>query len=319
MLQVMLDMEYTLQWEDKRLFTHPCYGALPSMMSMDHEAAKSDNARYDKSKIVNQFWNIKLDADGLSPGFDVFDEAATIQLDASTNWTMGIGPFAGHPNASTTCDNCVTRKAAVEVQVSQSTFDFFYYPFDTQVLRVTFQVEGSYIFTCDSTTAIEAMEGIGIGESIESLESALLPFTGEWTLANGRVRSVQMTHNLNADGTPQYDTCSLELIIGRSWTVFVVKSMFTTIVVVIGAVYTALFLHPEEHLGDRAGVLFIGFLILVTNMQMDLSIGIVTSLMWIDMFNLIQCLMVFVALGDHLPAQTLTLTLKATLTLSPES
>merc|ERR1719424_314977 len=114
---VMLDIEYTLQWEDERLFTHPCYGALPSMMSMDKDAAKSDNARYEKSKIVNQFWNVKLDADGLAPGFDVFDEVATIQLDSSTNWTVGIGPFAGHPNASTTCNHCVTRKAAAEVQV----------------------------------------------------------------------------------------------------------------------------------------------------------------------------------------------------------
>ena len=76
-----------------------------------------------------------------------------------------------------------------------------------------------------------------------------------------------MMHNLNVDGTPQYDTCNFELTIGRVWLVYFVKTMLTTIVVVIGSVYTALFLHPEDHLGDRAAVLFIAFLILVTNMQ----------------------------------------------------
>ena len=91
--------------------------------------------------------------------------------------------------------------------------------------------------------------------------------TGEWKFVNGQVKSVRMMHNLNIDGTPQYDTCNFELTIGRVWLVYFVKSMLTTIVVVIGSVYTALFLHPEDHLGDRAAVLFIAFLILVTNMQ----------------------------------------------------
>ena len=125
------------------------------MMSMNQEAAKSDNARYEKSKIVNQFWNVKINADGLVPGFTAFDELAEIHIDRRTNWTAGIEPFYGHPNLTSapparrpsggpsggpaggfgeksvegSCEYCVTRHAEVELQVSQSGFDFFYYPF----------------------------------------------------------------------------------------------------------------------------------------------------------------------------------------------
>jgi len=332
----MLEMDYTLQWEDQRLFLHPCFGALQSMMSMNQEAAKSDNARYEKSKVVNQFWNVKIDADGLVPGFKTFDELAEIHIDRRANWTAGIEPFYGHPNLANltavtndpgytvpkgkaerfvgSCEFCVTRHAEVELQVSQSGFDFFYYPFDTQVLRVTLQVDNAYIFTCDSITAIQIMEGFN--RSLESMESMLLPFTGEWKFVNGQVKSVRMMHNLNPDGTPQYDTCNFELTIGRVWLVYFVKTMLTTIVVVIGSVYTALFLHPEDHLGDRAAVLFIAFLILVTNMQMDLGLGIVTSLMWLDMFNVIQCCMVFVALGESIYVHVLLKTQRDMLAIS---
>ena len=105
------------------------------MMSMNQEAAKSDNARYEKAKIVNQFWNVKINADGLVPGFKTFDELAEIHIDRRTNWTAGIEPFYGHPNLTSSasfeglCEYCVTRHAEVELQVSQSGFDFFYYPF----------------------------------------------------------------------------------------------------------------------------------------------------------------------------------------------
>ena len=117
------------------------------MMSMNSEAAKSDNARYENSKIVNEFWNVKIDADGLVPGFKTFDELAEIHINRRTHWTAGIEPFGGHPNITTfasaqnndnsrsrgmlagECEYCVTRHAEVELQVSQSGFDFFYYPF----------------------------------------------------------------------------------------------------------------------------------------------------------------------------------------------
>ena len=38
----MMEIDYTLQWEDERLSRHPCFGALQKMLSMDREAGKSD-------------------------------------------------------------------------------------------------------------------------------------------------------------------------------------------------------------------------------------------------------------------------------------
>ena len=40
---------------------------------------------------------------------------------------------------------------------------------------------------------------------------------------------------------------------------------------------------------------FIGFLILVTNMQTDIGLGRVANLLWLDIFNLIQLLLVLVS------------------------
>jgi hypothetical protein len=62
------------------------------------------------------------------------------------------------------------------------------------------------------------------------------------------------------------DMCELVIVIGRSWIVFFVKNMLTTIVVVFGSLCTACFLHPEDQIGDRFAVLFLSFLIVVTNM-----------------------------------------------------
>ena len=43
-----------------------------------------------------------------------------------------------------------------------------------------------------------------------------------------------------------------------------------------------------RQVGDRCAVLFIAFLILITNMQVDLGLGALTQLLWIDIFNIIQ-------------------------------
>ena len=62
----------------------------------------------------------------------------------------------------------------------------------------------------------------------------------------------------------------------------------STILVVFASLICALLLHPGDSIGDRAAVLFIAFLILVTNMQLDLGLGVVSTLLWVDMFNIVQ-------------------------------
>jgi len=52
--------------------------------------------------------------------------------------------------------------------------------------------------------------------------------------------------------------------------------------------------------GDRCAVLFIGFLILVTNMQTDLGLGRLSYLLWLDYFNVLQLAMVIFAVFQTL-------------------
>jgi hypothetical protein len=47
---------------------------------------------------------------------------------------------------------------------------------------------------------------------------------------------------------------ALQVVIRRNFVVFFVKSMVTTILVVIGSLLTACFMHPEENIGDRFAV-----------------------------------------------------------------
>ena len=92
----------------------------------------------------------------------------------------------------------------------------------------------------------------------------------------GISRSVLLSHPLDNQGVPEPHKCHVQIRIKRSPVVYFVKGIVLTIAVVLGSVLTSVYLHPEEHIGDRAAVLFIAFLILITNMQADLGLGRVT-------------------------------------------
>jgi len=69
------------------------------------------------------------------------------------------------------------------------------------------------------------------------------------------------------------------------------------VIVVLGSIITALFMHPDDHAGDREAVLFIAFLITVTNIQTtDTGLGKVTKLLWLDLFNLSQLVLSVIAI-----------------------
>ena len=291
---VLLELEYTLQWQDDRLFRHPCYGALEHMISFGRDVGRSDNARSRKQETIDRFWMKKLQADSLVPGYDVLDEFAKIKIEREREWLNGVGPFRSRPNAPTKCQECVTRTAAVELEVVQTHFDFYFYPFDQQILKLRFQVEGAHLYTCSNATALQDMLPM---DQIAIMENKLLPLTREWLLAGSPTSSLKM-HHPTVDGEVKYDMCDFELQISRSFLVFFVKSMITTLVVVGGSLITALFMHPDELAGDRCAVLFIAFLILVYNMQVDLGLGALTQLLWLDVFNIIQCCMVLFALAE---------------------
>jgi len=137
-------------------------------------------------------------------------------------------------------------------------------------------------------------------DTVSQIEDGMLPFTKEWQAARSAVKSVKVQHYVSPSGHVSKDSCELRVVIRRNFIVYCMKSMVTTILVVIGSLLTACFMHPEENIGDRFAILFIAFLILITNMSMDLGLGVVTALMWVDYFNVIQCVVVLVAVGNSL-------------------
>lgn len=190
-------------------------------------------------------------------------------------------------------------------------------------LHITVAVEGAHLFTCDNRTALQAMLPL---EETDVMASKLLPLTKEWMLT-GSIMALNMFHP-TIDGHVRHDHCQatkatrtdhaasrflrrpdrrvcarvrcreqLDLTISRSFLVFFVKMMLTSVIVVSGSLITALYMHPEEH-ANRCNVLFIAFLILVYNMQVDLGLGAITQLLWLDVFNIVQSCLVLVAVGE---------------------
>ena len=293
-MMVLLEIEYDLQWEDARLFTHPCFGALDEMLSVSRDVGRSDNARSRKQEVIDDYWMVRLGAENYVPGFEALDELAEVSIQPSVPWINDAAPYEGQPNAPSTCENCVTRHAEVELEVMQSHFDFYFYPFDSQIMKVRFFVTGAHIYTCTNRTAMRSMLPL---DDVATVEHKMLPFTAQWKLASDAEKSLTMKHPI-VDGVMRYDMCDLELKISRSFMVFFVKSMITSLVVVGGSLFVALFMHPEELAGDRCQVLLIAFLILVYNMQLDLGLAAVTYLLWLDVFHIVQCCMVLLALTE---------------------
>ena len=208
----LVEISYTLQWEDDRLFQHPCYGALENMLSMGLEMGQSDNARSAKQQVLDQFWTSKLSAHNLVPQFAIFDEFSTYDISRVAPWSAGIGPWHGHANAPQNCTNCVTREAAVELELVLSHFDFYFYPFDQQIFKLRLQVEGAHLYTCSNLTALQHMLPL---DTIDEVEHKFLPFTKEWYLGSSAGQSLRMFHP-TVNGVIRYDMCDLELRIGRT-------------------------------------------------------------------------------------------------------
>ena len=59
-MDLLQEMDYTLQWVDPRLFTSPCYAVLESELSMSKEDAASDIARAAKGQQRCTCWIPRL-------------------------------------------------------------------------------------------------------------------------------------------------------------------------------------------------------------------------------------------------------------------
>jgi hypothetical protein len=335
---IFAEMVYTLQWADPRLARSPCAGALSGMISLDFEQGLSDIAREAARAMRNKFWVPSLMQTDAVPGYRGIDESADFHLGTETilingapgssdaglripipvqPWLDGYGTelpesapsatpsgvlpiakqFTSGPRNTSTCVGCASWTGDIEFQLLQSHHNYFFYPFDQQELRVTVEVTGAWLYGCVGTGADSpVLAAMGITE--ENKDTMLLPPTAEWYLNGPLSQTVRVAHPFK-EGVEQVDKCEITMIADRNPTVFIFRSLVTTIIVVFGSLLTAIFMHAEEHSGDRAAVLYIAFLISLTNMATtDLGLGKVSTLLWYDLFNLSQLVLSLIAVAE---------------------
>jgi hypothetical protein len=145
--QVLLQaFKYYLQWEDERIFGHPCFGALQQDLSIPRAAAESETARHQKWTQASRFWMPSLELPGKAAGTSTWDDVADVQLLQSHPWRGNIGPnWASRPvnpvstqgpvnasgivypstssagNSTQMCTSCIMREAEKEVKVRATT------------------------------------------------------------------------------------------------------------------------------------------------------------------------------------------------------
>ena len=336
---IFAEMVYTLQWADPRLARSPCAGALSGMLSLDFEQGLSDIAREAARAMRSKFWVPSLIAGSDAvPGYRGIDESADFSLGTETilidgapgsmdeglrvpilvqPWLDGYGTelpasapsatpsvvlpiasqFTSGPRNTSTCVGCASWTGDVEFQLLQSHHIYFFYPFDQQELRVTVEVAGAWLYGCVGTGADSpVLAAMGLTE--ENKDIVLLPPTAEWYLDGPLSETVRVAHPFE-NGVEKVHRCEVVMLANRNPTVFIFRALVTTIIVVFGSLLTAIFMHAEEHSGDRAAVLYIAFLISLTNMATtNLGLGKVSTLLWYDLFNLSQLLLSLIAVAE---------------------
>ena len=261
--QVLLQgIEYSMVWQDDRIVASPCAGSLPALLSISSEQAASDIGRADKLALRSRFWVPRFSVRDLAPETSQWDEHAT----------FGLHPSLTHSGCT---ENCTSWSAQVTVRILQTGFDYFYYPFDAQTITFDFEIEGgARIQNCDKS-ANGFLQVPGLTDA--TANQLLLPSTGQWRLRNSINDSVEVFHPVETNvlfGTAAVNTarCSLRVHVTRNPRVFVLKSLVMTVTVVFASLLSAFFM-SFELMGDRFAVLFLAFLIIVTNMQSDLGLG----------------------------------------------
>ena len=335
---IFAEMRYTLQWADPRLARSPCAGALSGMLSLDFEQGLSDIAREAARAMRSKFWVPSLMQVFAVPGYRGIDASADFHLGTETilidgapgsrdeglrvpmpvqPWLEGYGsslpapapsatlsgvlPIANQftlgPRNTSACVGCASWTGDIEFQLLQSHHVFFFYPFDQQELTVTIEVAGAWLYGCVGTGADSpVLAAMGLTE--ENKDEVLLPPTAEWYLDGPLSETVRVAHPFE-NGVEQVHRCEVVMMANRNPTVFIFRALLTTIIIVFGSLLTAIFMHAEEHSGDRASVLYIAFLISLTNMATtNLGLGKVSALLWYDLFNLSQLLLSLVAVAE---------------------
>ena len=190
------------------------------------------------------------------------------------------------------CSDCALLAGEIEFEILQG-FKYTDFPFDRHTIRIEIVVNGVDLFTCRNRDALAIM---GIDET--NAEELLLPATGTWLIDGNFEEAVNMTHPVDAlTGMAKREHCVIEIKIRRNWIVYFVKQTFT-VLLVTAAGLVALLMQPSELLGDRCAQLLVAVLIIITSLQTDLGLGSLSYLIWVDYFNLMQLIVLLLALAQ---------------------
>jgi len=189
------------------------------------------------------------------------------------------------------CADCVTWAGEVEFQLLQ-TFRYYDFPFDRHTIRIEYVVQGGDLFTCKDRDGLAIM---GIETDKDALEK-LLPSTGTWFLDGSVDQAVKLSHPIDVTtGEPKREYCVVRIHIKRNWIIYFVKQICTMLLCTSGGLL-GLLMQPGELLGDRVATLLVSILILITALQADVGLGNLSYLIWVDWFNLMQLIVLLIAL-----------------------
>ena len=190
------------------------------------------------------------------------------------------------------CERCVTWSGSIEYDVLTG-FTYRDFPFDRQTIELRLTVADADLYTCTERDAFLAM-----GLTDHNVQEKLLPSSGQWRVDGSLASALTLHHPLDSDsGEVDRSSCVVQLRLRRDWFVFFFKQICTVLLVTSGGLL-ALLMNPDELLGDRCAQLLVAVLILVTTLQMDLGLGQLSYLIWVDYFNLMQLMVLLVALSQ---------------------
>jgi hypothetical protein len=190
------------------------------------------------------------------------------------------------------CEDCSMMMGEIEFQILQG-FKYTYFPFDEHVITMQVILAGADLFTCRERDGLSIM-----GLTQENAQSLLLPSTGTWQLNGPLEEAVTLAHPTDPlTDEPAREMCVLEVRIRRNWAVYFVKSICTLLLVTMGGL-VALLMQPAELMEGRCAQLLVAILIIITALQMDLGLGNLSYLIWVDYFNLMQLVILLLALAQ---------------------
>jgi len=269
-IKARISMEYSMQWQDERLATSFCRQVLPNLLSVE-QGSSPNTTREDL------FWRPQLRLDNTesetitSSTFAFADNASWLVMPPDASAQQGNGAAIATGSAAPYCTDCASfvHRKGVELKFSESEWGLYHdYPFDLHTIRISAYVPNADILNCSEILS---------ADSFANLE----PGTKEWY-----VRGVpQIGHPLDSDGTTKRDRCEIVISLERALSVFMVKRMMINLLVAYSGFFS-MYLHPQDNTGDRAALIIVAFLIIITNLQADLGLGDLTYLIWYDYFNL---------------------------------